>query len=82
MYFSDKNVVYLAKILPLFFCCTIPTFSTFVFFHFVLLSQLYFVYDFSDKLFHGPWTEVVPDTHNVHEKLLNIFTFNLSLRAY
>ena len=32
------------------FCCAIPTFSTFVFFHFVLLSQFFlFVYDFFDS---------------------------------
>ena len=33
-----------------FFCCAIPTFSTFVFFHFVLLFQYFhFVYDFFDS---------------------------------
>ena len=51
MCFSDmilSNLI--AKILPLLFCCAIPTFSTFVFFHFVLLSQFFhFVYDFFDS---------------------------------
>ena len=39
-----------SKILLLFFCCAIPTFSTFFFFHFVLLSQFFhFVNDFFDS---------------------------------
>ena len=42
--------IYLSKKRPLFFCYAIPTFSTFFFFHFILLSQFFhFVNDFFDS---------------------------------
>ena len=45
-------LLYLAKILSLFFFFAIPTISTFVCFHFVLLSQVFhFVYAFFDSEF-------------------------------
>ena len=67
--FSDIMLSILLKYFHCFFCCAISTFSAFVFFQFVLLSQFFhFVYDFFD----GEFMTLGLKLYLMHEKILNI----------
>ena len=68
-----ERCIYFAN--TFFFCCAIPTFSNFVFFHFVLLSKFFhFVYDFFDSELLTLGLKL----YLIHKKIL---TINLTLNS-